>query len=47
MRKLNKIKGLVDRMGKITRKLMGITKYKTKKNDLKGHIIDIDEASKM
>lgn len=42
---LGKIKGQVDRMAKITRKLMGITKYKTK-GYLKGNIIDIDEASK-
>lgn len=38
------IKEQVDRLGKITSKLMGITKYKTK-SYLKGNIVDIDEAS--
>ncbi len=42
---IGKIKGLVDRMGEITKKLMGITKYKTK-GYLNGNIIDIDKASK-
>jgi len=41
---LKKIKGQVDRMGKITKKLQLISKYKTKKY-LKRKIIDIDEAT--
>lgn len=40
-----KINEQVHRLGKITRKLMGITKYKTKRY-LKGNIVDINEASK-
>jgi signal transduction histidine kinase len=43
--KIKEIKGQVDRMGKITKKLMNITKYETK-DYLMGQIIDIDEASK-
>ena len=35
----------VHRLGNITKKLMGITKYKTK-NYLEGSIVDLDEASK-
>lgn len=42
---MNIIKGQVERMGIITKKLMGITKYETK-DYLKGKIIDIDKASK-
>ncbi len=42
---IKKIKGQVDRMGEITRKLMTITRYKTK-DYLKGKIIDIYKASK-
>lgn len=41
---LRKIKEQVDRLGVITRKLMKITKYKTK-SYLNGSIIDINEAS--
>lgn len=44
--KLNK---QIHRLGSITKKLMGITQYKTKTyptGDNSGHIIDIDEASK-
>ncbi len=41
---LKKVKQQVDRMGKITRKLMGITKYETKEY-LHSKIIDIDRAS--
>jgi len=43
--KIKEIKGQVDRMGKITKKLMHITKYETK-GYLRGQIIDIDKASK-
>jgi len=39
------IKEQIDRMGEITKKLMGITKYKTK-GYLKSKIIDINEATK-
>lgn len=39
------IKEQIDRMGEITKKLMGITKYKTK-GYLESKIIDIDEAIK-
>jgi PAS domain S-box-containing protein len=39
------IKEQIDRMGKITKKLMTLTKYETK-DYLKGKIIDIDKASK-
>jgi PAS domain-containing protein len=43
--KIRKIKNQVDRMGEITRKLQGITKYETK-DYLKGtKIIDIDRSS--
>lgn len=41
---LRKIKEQVDRLGEITRKLMKITKYKTK-SYLNGSIVDINEAS--
>jgi len=43
--KIKEIKGQVDRMGEITKKLMHITKYETK-GYLRGQIIDIDKASK-
>ena len=43
--KITVIKGQVDRMGEITKKLMHITKYETK-GYLRGQIIDIDKASK-
>ena len=39
------VKEQIDRMGTITKKLMGITKYITK-DYLKGKIIDIDKATK-
>ncbi len=39
-----RIKGEIDKMGEITKKLMNVTKYKTK-DYLKGKIIDIDKAS--
>ena len=39
-----KISEQVHRLGNITKKLMGITKYKTK-SYLRGNIVDIDEAS--
>ncbi len=39
-----RIKGEIDRMGEITKKLMKVTEYKTK-DYLKGKIIDIDKAS--
>ncbi|MGE0084540.1 MAG: response regulator [Desulfococcaceae bacterium] len=42
--KIAKIRDQIDKMGKITQKLMKITKYKTK-NYLHGQIIDIDGAS--
>ena len=42
---IKKIKGQVDRMGEITKKLMNITKYETKGYPM-GQIIDIDKASK-
>ena len=42
---IEKIKGQVDRMGEITKKLMRVTKYETK-SYLRGQIIDIDKASK-
>ena len=42
---IQKIKGQIDRMGKITEKLKAITRYETK-DYLKGKIIDIDRASK-
>ena len=42
---LKTIKEQIDRMGKITRKLMGITKYETKKYLGESKIIDIDKAS--
>ncbi len=42
---IEKIKGQVDRMGEITKKLMRMTKYETK-GYLRGKIIDIDKASK-
>ncbi|MBU0985668.1 MAG: PAS domain S-box protein, partial [Proteobacteria bacterium] len=41
--KLIKIRNQAERLGKITRKLMSITKYETK-DYLKGKIIDIDKA---
>lgn len=41
--KINRIKKQVDRMGDITKKLMGIAKYETK-NYVSGKIIDIDKA---
>ncbi len=41
---LNKIQAQVYRLGEITKKLMHITKYRTKTYQ-KGHIVDIDEAS--
>ena len=40
-----KILEQVNRMGKITGKLMGITKYRTKSFGRGGKIIDIDKAS--
>jgi len=42
--KITKIKSQVDRMGDLTQKLMGITKYETMEY-LKGRIIDIDKAA--
>ncbi len=43
---LQKIKGQIDRMGEITRKLMQVTKYETKDYVFEGKkIIDIDRAS--
>lgn len=42
-----KIKKQVDRMGKITRQLMGITKYKTRDYVGGSKIIDIDKASRV
>ncbi len=42
--KIVKIRDQIDKMGKITQKLMRITRYKTK-NYLHGQIIDIDGAS--
>lgn len=42
---IQKIKGQVDRMGKITSKLTKITRYETK-SYLKGKIVDIDKAAK-
>ena len=43
---INKIKGQIERMGQITRKLMRITKYETKDYVFDGKkIIDIDKAS--
>jgi len=42
--KITKIKSQADRMGDLTQKLMGITKYKTMEY-LKGRIIDIDKAA--
>jgi len=44
LNKLETIKDQVDRMGKITKKLMGITKYETM-GYLDGKIIDINKAS--
>lgn len=41
---ISNIKGQIDRMGGITKKIMRITRYKTK-DYLKNKIIDIDEAS--
>lgn len=41
---LKKINEQVQRLGKITRRLMGITKYRTK-SYLKGNIVDINGAS--
>ena len=41
---ISRIKGEIDRMGEITKKLMKVTEYKTK-DYLKGKIIDIDKAS--
>jgi len=43
--KIVNITNQVDRLGKITQKLMGITKYETKEY-LKGKIIDIDKSIK-
>jgi PAS domain S-box-containing protein len=43
---LRKIKSQVDRMGSITKKLMGITSYKTREYVGGRKIIDIDNASK-
>jgi len=40
------VKEQIDRMGKITKKLMRLTQYKTK-SYLKGEIIDIDESTKV
>ncbi|MEE8400321.1 MAG: response regulator [Desulfobacterales bacterium] len=40
---IRKIKGQVDRMGEITRKLMNIVRYETK-DYLEGKIVDIDKA---
>jgi len=42
--KIRNIKDQIDRMGKITKKLMNITQYETKKY-LQGNIVDIDKAS--
>jgi signal transduction histidine kinase len=42
--KLTKIKEQVDRLGRITLKLMNITKYETK-DYIESKIIDIDKAS--
>lgn len=42
--RIREIKNQVDHLGEITKKLMKITRYKTK-SYLQGHIIDIDEAS--
>ena len=42
--KIDKIKEQIERIGKITAKLMRITKYETK-DYLKGKIIDIDKAT--
>ena len=42
---LRKIKSQIDRMGSITRKLMGITSYKTREYVGGRKIIDIDKAS--
>ncbi len=39
------VKEQIDRMSTITKKLMGVTQYKTK-GYLKGKIIDIDKATK-
>ncbi len=43
---INKIKNQVDRMGHITKKLMGITRYKTRDYIDGRKIIDIDKSSK-
>ncbi len=43
---ISKIKNQVDKMGKITKKLMGITTYETRNYIGKTKIIDIDESSK-
>lgn len=40
-----KIAKQVDRMGKITGKLMNVTAYRTKQHDINTRIIDIDEAT--
>jgi len=44
---LQKIKSQVDRMGSITKKLMGITSYKTREYVGGRQIIDIDRASEL
>ena len=43
--KISKIKDQIDRMGEITKKLMGITRYKVKDYAGVGKIIDIDKSS--
>mgnify|MGYP001211790771 CR=1 FL=1 len=43
---LSEIKGQIDRMAKITKRLMGITRYKTCDYVGGGRIVDIDEASR-
>ena len=42
---IRKIKGQIDRMAKITMKLMGITRYETRRYIVNRKIIDIDKAS--
>jgi hypothetical protein len=44
---MGKIKSQVDRMGAITKKLMGITSYKTREYVGGRQIIDIDKASEL
>ncbi len=43
--KITKIKEEIERMGEITRKLMGITKYESKDYASGGKIVDIDKSS--